>query len=404
MQNRSLKRSGQQLAIADVGGEVRYKDHGRFGTGRQRLPERDTTTRHALRNEPEAVEKLLAFGYGDLEMIGRLRTAFFGLVGIVALASGADDRDLYESLGTTLIYSHDFSNEEVNRLVAKGIASDDPAIVELTLDAIGVMARLTTMGMEFASLDFLYGPSTVHTWPKRALADVPELKGLLIQRFELEYEAWDRQGFGAPAPGEGLTVEEMLAEMPGWQFIPAVLALHWPGDADVERILLDKPLLDGPWGETRKVLLLNAGGFTSVEANAVRMEVLTDDSIGRNADIVLPDDSVADPQELAELAESTALEMQRQARVHALQGLALSRSPEAIPHLIAMGIEWPLPAILESLDRYDDAELLLYRQDLKRMLSRMRERWFAREDLSETRARLQDFRSRFADAPSGAPR
>ena len=74
-------------------------------------------------------------------MNGRIRTAFFALVSIVALASWADDRDLYERLGTTLIYSNDFSNEEVNRLVAKGIASDDPAIVELTLDAIGVMAR-----------------------------------------------------------------------------------------------------------------------------------------------------------------------------------------------------------------------------------------------------------------------
>ena len=249
-------------------------------------------------------------------MHGRPRTVLFGLLGIVALASGADDRDLYERLGATLIYSHDFSNEEVHRLVAKGVASEDPEIVELTLDAIGVMSKMTILGMEMESLGMLYGPSTVHTWPKRALADVAGLKVVLIQRFELEYEAWDRQQIPST---QGILFREMLAEMPGWQFIPAVLALHWPGDAEVERFLLGVPSAN-----ERKVLLLNAGGFTSAEANAVRLGVLADDSIGRNVRVKLSDDRVADPQELAELAESAGLSMQRKARLHALQGLALS--------------------------------------------------------------------------------
>ena len=329
------------------------------------------------------------------DMNGRIRTAFFALVSIVALASWADDRDLYERLGTTFIYSNDFSNEEVNRLVAKGIASDDPAIVELTLDAIGVMAEITIVGMWMESSDILYGPSTVHTWPKRALVDVSGLKVLLIQRFELGYEDWDLQDFSYPRI-EGLNMVESFAEMPGEQFIPAVLAIHWPGDDDVERFLLDNLLPND-----RKLQLLNAGGFTSAEANAVRMEALTDDSFGRDVRIILPDDSVADKQELA---ESATLHIQREMHLHALQGLALSRSPEAIPHLITLGIVWPLPAILESLDRYDDAELMPYRQDLKRMLSGMRMRLFSRDDLPETTARLQDFSSRYDDAPSGAPR
>lgn len=329
-------------------------------------------------------------------MLGRPRAASFGLVVVVAMASGADDRNLYERFGETLIYSPDFSNEEVHRLVAKGIASDDPAIIELTLDAIGVMAKMTILGMEMESLDMLYGPSTVHTWPKRALADVAGFKTLLIQRFELEYDAWDRQRIPST---RGFLMREMFAEMPGWQFIPAVLALHWPGDAEVERFLLSVPLAN-----ERKVLLLNAGGFTSAEANAVRLAVLSDDSIGRNVRVKLSDDRVADPQELAELAERVGLNMRRDARLHALQGLALSRSPEAIPHLIALGIEWPFPAILEALDRYDDAELMLYRQDLKWMLKKMRLHYFTRDDLPETRARLQNFRSKFADAPSSLHR
>ena len=321
-------------------------------------------------------------------MNGRIRTAFFALVSIVALASWADDRDLYERLGTILIYSNDFSNEEVNRLVANGIASDDPAIVELTLDAIGVMAEITIVGMWMESSDILYGPSTVHTWPKRALADVPGLKALLIQRFELEYEDRDRQDFSYPLL-EGLNMVESFAEMPGVQFIPAVLAIHWPGDDDVERFLLDNLLPND-----RKLRLLNADGFTSAEANAVRMEALTDDSFGRDVRIILPDDSVADKQELA---ESATLHIQREVRLHALQGLALSRSPEAIPHLITLGNEWPILAILKSLDRYDDAELMPYRQDLKRMLSGMRMHLFSQDD-------FQDFSSRYDDAQSGVPR
>ena len=228
----------------------------------------------------------------------------------------------------------------------------------------------------------------MHTWPKRALADVPGLKALLIQRFELEYEDWDWQDSSNPRT-EGLTMEEILAEMPGVQFIPAVLAIHWPGDDDVERFLLDNLLPND-----RKLRLLNAGRFTSAEANAVRMEAVTDDRFGRNVRIILPDDSVAEKQELP---ESATLQIHRESRLHALQGLALSRSQEAIPHLITLGIEWPLPAILESLDRYDDAELMPYRQDLIRMLSGMRIRLFSRDD-------FHDFSSRYDDAPSGAPR
>ncbi|MDE0054343.1 MAG: hypothetical protein OXT64_08860 [Gammaproteobacteria bacterium] len=332
-------------------------------------------------------------------MNGQLRTAALGLVVVAALVTGADDRDLYERLGATLIYSPDFSNEEVHRLVATGITSDDPEIVELTLDAIGVMAQMTVLGIWMENLDMLYGPSTVHTWPKRALAEVPGLKALLLQRFELEYEVWDPEEVRTDLPAQGLTIEEMFAAMPGWSFIPAVLALHWPGDADVERILLDK---DWPIAKPGKLVLLNVGGFTSAEANAVRIGALTDDSIGRNVRIELPHDPDASPEKLAELAERSALEEQRQARFHAVQGLALSRLPEAIPQLIASGIEWPRPAILESLERYDDAELMPHRKDLKKMLSRMHERFFTRDDIPETHDLLEDFRSRFADAPSGA--
>ena len=341
-------------------------------------------------------------------MSGLLRKQLLGLAGILALASWADDRDVYERLGTTLIYSEDVSNDEVNRLVATGVASDDPEIVELTLDAIGVMANSILIGMELEALDMLYRPSAVHTWPKRALAEVPRLKGILIRHFDLSNEDWLREkyAFEIGEIGDDLDMRKPMAGLPGWSFIPAVLALNWPGDADVERFLLDRPLpmLDTSFAKTRKVLLLNAGRFTSAEANAVRQAVLSDDSIGRNVHMEFPGNSVPDPQELAALAESSALEMQRQARLHALLGLALSRSPEAIPQLIALGIDRPYPAILESLDRYDDAELMPYRQDLNRMLSTMRQHFFSRDDLPETHARLEDFRSRFGDAPSGAPR
>ena len=333
----------------------------------------------------------------------RLRAAVLGLAAVVALASGADDRALYERFGATLIYSPDFSNEEVNHLVAKGIASDDPAIIELTLDAIGVMARSTVLGMEMETLDMFYGPSTVHTWPKRALAEIPGLKGLLIRHFALHHERWLREQYPLETGeiGDDLDMLKPMAGLPGWTFIPAVLTLHWPGDPNVERFLLDR---DGPLAKPGQLVLLNVGGFTSPEANALRLAALSDDSIGRNVTVEFSGGSAPDQQERAELEEWTALEMQRQARLHALVGLSLSPSPKAIPHLIALGTERPFPAILEALDRYDDVELMPYREDLKRMLSKMRLHFFARDDLPETQSRLQDFHSRFADAPSSAPR
>lgn len=60
-------------------------------------------------------------------------------------------------------------------------------------------------------------------------------------------------------------------------------------------------------------------------------------------------------------------------------------------------------AILESLDRYDDPELVTYRQDLQEMLSKMRLFSLHQGD-PETAARLRDFRFRFVDAASSLHR
>ncbi len=281
-----------------------------------------------------------------------LRRTALGLASVLALSAAGADRDTYERFRTELIYSHNFSNEQVNQLVAEGIASDDSVIVALTLNAIGTFSHFSILKTH--GLPAVTEALSNSDYPTRALAEVPGLKDFLIRYWEREfaesgYDPVGAQDRAVEAADDAAAdfdddtdleafVETfmftMMSENPEWRYIPAVLSLHWPGDEDVQRVVLDW-YEAGTTSDDETMTTLNAGKFTTPEANAARLEAL-----------------------------SRPLEHPN-GWFFAARGLAMSRSPEAIPYLISSGHhEWAL----EALGEYDDAQLIPYAKDLMDLL------------------------------------
>ena len=103
-----------------------------------------------------------------------------------------------------------------------------------------------------------------------------------------------------------------------WLMIPQILCVYWPGDPDVEQFLYEKHEADEGGNTTLTTLfLLNAGKFTSNEANAFRM--FTSRIRLRRW-----------PAPMAPMAVTRAAE-----------GLALSRPADALPALIEAGLQYP---------------------------------------------------------------
>ena len=281
-----------------------------------------------------------------------LRRTALSILSFLALSATGADQDAYERFRTELIYSHHFSNEQVNQMVANGIASDDPVIVELTLNAIGTFSHFSNLKSH--GLPAVAEMLSSSVYPTRALAEVPGLKDFLIRYWEREFAESDydpvrAQDRALKAADDALAdfdedtdleaameafMFTMVSENPEWRYIPAVLSLHWPGDDEVQRVVLDW-YEAGTTSDVEIMTTLNAGEFTTREANAARVEALSR--------------AVEHTDGLAE------------GHIPAARGLAMSGSPEAIPYLISSGHEdWALKALGE----YDDAQLIPYAKDM----------------------------------------
>ena len=259
----------------------------------------------------------------------------FLLIGVAAVTT-ADDKDMYERFAETLIYADDFPNEEVHSLIAGAMASGDPEIAELVLDAIGVKAFIESLGEDMNALRV----GGVKPMPDRELSRVPGLKDWLIARYREKHSEWDGDYsvLSAEPPAEGpVDLAQVLSQKPGWVHVPYALARGWPGDPDVRGVLLGDARL---YRSVTLVSLLNQGGFTSLEADKERWEVL----------------AAADGNRDWLLAAAT--------------GLALSRDTDVIPHLIDLAESDSMTrhAVIKSLGGYDAAELLPHGKRIKALV------------------------------------
>ena len=195
------------------------------------------------------------------------------------------------------------SDEEVRRVIAEGIASDDRRIVDITLHGLNMLALQRVPELRRAQ---------VHGTRIRPITRVPGLKQFLIDHWRAHIAGKDHEvSFDIPRPDwwpelsiprpPGADRPDMpdnwdqvwditMNGIPKWQGIPQILAAHWPRDPEILEIIweadeffrqtpveepktLEPPLPPivlryNPDGMTLR--LLDMGEFDTPEANAYR--------------------------------------------------------------------------------------------------------------------------------------
>ena len=298
------------------------------------------------------------------------------------------------------IFGDGISNEAANALVAEGIASEDVAIVKLTIHALGAYAGYLPNSAPPGVLRSA-GVGPFGPLPSRAFREVEGLKGFLMAHWRREHarsgynsEASLRAAFeralptvtaseagsrtrdaDAATPDSASEARDLTQEMkdafvelatelgfedpeaaspdeiglafkrkiPAWLAIPRVLCALWPKDADVLDFVWEWQAADrSPNKGLGTLQLLNTGRFTSAEADAFRL-----------AELARPrDDHIV--------------------ALSAAEGLALTRRPEALGPLIAAGIRHrsARDEIVLAVAGYSDEELAPHAAELRKLVRR----------------------------------
>lgn len=160
---------------------------------------------------------------------------------VAASASAANELTEadFEEFAETGVLDPDMSNIEAIELVQQGISSDQPRVVELTVQAMANAAF--TIALNEAAV-------------QRPFHLVPGLKEFLIGY-------WHDNKLTGTAPTVGI--------------VPMILAVHYPGDEDVHHVVWDYHATGGP--DFATLMALNAGRFKTPEADRLRIDSLSSD-------------------------------------------------------------------------------------------------------------------------------
>ena len=157
-----------------------------------------------------------------------------------AAAGGLLEAD-YEEFAETGVLDPELSNLKADDMVLRGITNGRPRIVELTVLAMAEEANRRVLNLSVVA---------------RSFSLVPGLKEFLIGYWHDNIgDDWD-----GPAA-----------------VVPTILAVHFPGDEDVYRLIWDQHALTGNVFGTLSVL--NAGRFRTPEADWLRIESLSSDDV-----------------------------------------------------------------------------------------------------------------------------
>ncbi len=160
-------------------------------------------------------------------------------------APGPTEAD-YEAFAEDVL-DPEFPDAKVRELVMRGLSNGEPRIVELTVRAIG----------EHAVRGALHTPVVT-----RSFSLVPGLHGFLTDYWRDELA--DFIGGGVEYSG-------------GVEYVPLILATHFPPNDDLYRMIWEFHAHSGSAFAT--LLALNAGRYTTREADRLRMDSLTGDDI-----------------------------------------------------------------------------------------------------------------------------
>lgn len=182
--------------------------------------------------------------------LGTMKAAATCVVVLVVAAASANQEEAvqgglleadYEEFQETGVLDPELTNLMAEEKVLRGITSGQPRIVELTLLAMAEEANRRALDL---------------TVVVRSFSQVPGLKEFLIGYWHDNIgDDWD--GTAAVAP--------------------TILAVHFPGDEDVHHLIWEQHALTGNVFGT--LVVLNAGRFTTPEADALRIESLSSDDM-----------------------------------------------------------------------------------------------------------------------------
>ncbi len=281
------------------------------------------------------------------------------LVLFACLPALAEDLRRYEYFQRDGIYDPGVSNEAANALVADGMLSTDPTILNLTIRALG----------DYASHLVHDRPSPYGSLPSRSFHEVDGLKDFLIDHWRSQHASsgYNRLGtvltelgvpdgvgpdewtehvdFGEDQPLDNV-VDFVHERISAWGSIPGTLCALWPKDPDVLRLVWDYHATDqSPTISLTTLSLLNSGRYDTAEANAFRLKELSRPSDDR----------------MGHIAVSIAAE-----------GLALSQPREALIPLISAGMEHPsaIRRIVTTIAGYSDQQLAQHAGELGDLLTR----------------------------------
>lgn len=272
---------------------------------------------------------------------------------IVATATlvSANDIDRFVQLKDNDISDPSVSSESINLMLQEGIASSNPTIVKLTLQALSNLTLATVRNED---------TNGALTLPYREIHKVPKLKEFLINHWNTQHELsgfnakdqldkdlaqFSSKGlqFNSTSDGtENSSAEAKLAAILSsvldrfspWLTIPQTLSAFWPEDEDVYSLIWTYHKKDQTLEPLAMLRMLNLGQFTTAQANKYRMDRL-----------------VAFPVEAGPAADMQIS--------FAARGLALSHPDDAIPNLIRAGLDHidPRAEVLITLSGYSDEQL-----------------------------------------------
>ena len=282
--------------------------------------------------------------------LSRLIVTLMVIAGVVGCSNKQPDSvdaelqmmlDATESvLGWTLprhINNPAISNARVNRMVARGISSNNDDVVERTLRKLNDYATRVKFNLTRGTSTPL--PREVHL--------VPGLKDFLIDRWEKKFAELTESTYNS-----GESVQTMLRRLrlgipsipKAWVDIPHVLAAIYPNDDAVHEVIWQN---HDPQAPEDTLVLLSVGGFVTPEANSYRilMLFLNPEDLEEELGIHFPE-----LNELGEVDASAATRASSIAGV-AAQGLGVCQSDEGYNALLRR---------FENLKNSDDLELVSF--------------------------------------------
>ena len=167
------------------------------------------------------------------------------------------------------------TNAEMMDIVFAGIHSDDEAVVRHTVATVTMEAMMGELrrGEIEQAIQFEDAERTAAAredlHQTRNFADVPGLRDFLLE--------YVRQGVAKDGWQTAVTTVENVAERPDWATVPGALSTFFPGDPEVEKLLLEfyrTRQQENPEAASHALHLLNVGPFASAELTATRIEAL----------------------------------------------------------------------------------------------------------------------------------